>query len=233
MFEVLASFLTAVLTKIGEKGVDFAHNNLSTRRNILSCLLNLFNSLSDLELKSKEIYREFSLYANGRETVTKVIPARKPEDLNKSFSEFLDSLEKVNMVLEIYDPNLRVTLLGALQIKGRLWKQIDFSQDIVPKVLEVEDKLTFLVTFPAHPPEEASSTTDDLKWTAEDLDRMAPLIRQEILERMKLTQVDIRINADLRNALSTASDSIKEIEKAKLHLAELIRKNFPLEKLVI
>lgn len=232
MFELLSGYILSVLKKISDKAVDYAGNRISERRSILSHLLNLFNDIIELEEHSKHVYIEFSNYAEGKDTVTKIIPADKLHKLNQLHIKFRYSLGKVNNILRIYDEDLSINLEGAALMKSRLWQRIDFSEEITPSMQELDGKKTFTLTYATSLPDEIGKSIYVPSCEREEIEATASLIREDVRRKIKRVHLDLRNNQDLLEALKDANSSIKKIEQARRELAELIRKHFPLDALV-
>ena len=233
MIEILGGFILDVLKKISEKAIDYGSNDFSKRRNVLSHLLRLYNSVRDLEEVSISLSNEFIRYADGRDVATKVVSARKMEELNAAYKVFLGEIKSIDRVIEIYDEPLAVSLRGAMSLKSFYWKQIDLSYFIIPKMAEVDSKKSFTLTTPTSKPKELGGYVNFPNDTHQDLEVKSPLIKKQMIDQFKIVEIDIRNRDELSKLMNGAEKINNKITAARTQLGNLIRQNFSLDKIIL
>ena len=231
MLEILSQIVLHIIHKLSDAVVTFGSNHLSTRRTLLSGLIRLYDALATIEEASRDLHAEFCTYADGSEVITKLISGKKLDTLNTAYKKYIAELEAVGRILEIYDMNLHINLVGAGTFKGNFWKQIDFSDQPVPEMVKENDKKTFRVSFPTALPNELGSEISFPRFNQRDLEERAPLVRQEIIQKFNRTPIDLRNSEELKGALAAGEECINRMARSRQLLATLIRERFPMDSL--
>lgn len=228
MLAVLADFVTRILANISERAFARHNENLQIKRSMLAKLLELYNSTEVLLSVCESVAKEFREYAEGHETITRVVSSKRLKKLHEEFLDFSKKIRETAAVLEIYDPGISILLRNTESIKSSIWKHIILDEEVLPKMLEKEGKPTFTMRFPTRAPAIGQTDVLDPEIRRENLDLKVADVLRNFERSCEFVEIDIQNREQLESATSEVFKSIEALQEAKEVLREFIAKNFPI-----
>jgi hypothetical protein len=228
MFESLSNFI-----------VETIHLLFKTKTvpetSMYIAFLRLFDSLFKLENASKAAYKEFRGYADGTEIPIKTIFRSRLFSLLTACREFIEHLEAMSSILVLYNQKLFVALGGVSSGKKGYLKAIYIFLETCP----TEAQEIFLVNYPIDLSLDSFASYDFSQHFSKDLGFSWEYDNQDyhdLLKKLgsqiKKMTVDLRILNQSQTAFKKAEQNIQAIEYVRQELADYIRDNFPLNKIL-
>jgi len=258
MLEVLSAIIVKAIEKIIGSSIDTVAKKVSWKSSLAAKLINLFSCLCEIEKSSQEFYEDLLLLASGKEPITeiakvpmgRIVIRKRSGELKNAVTKFSEQFKEIEAYLSIYDNEVSFGLNDIMLSKTRYIKAIDFFLASCPSFREFDDLSTGYLVFPSALPglnmvnEILCLAKKELKINRENnllLDRgsedknvssYSDKANSMILAEFGMREAHIHSASDVQYILERVEKDIKKIEQARLQLAEFIKNNLPLEKIL-
>lgn len=244
MFEILSQFVLDSLSKAIEYSLGLKTSSISRKRSLFSKLITLYDALEELENSSIAAYKELNSYASRKSVPTKTVANKYLSALANSYKNYVSALNEVESMLSIYDRPLMLILGQGSTGKSSLLKElsdrrhqsdsrtINLTSEVYPKQVRCDEKLTFNVSYPTSYPSTNIEFDQYRRLSKDELDKEAKKLFRELKKSLKSKQIDLRSPSKLEEALAHGESNILLMSRSRQQLANFIKENFPLEKLL-
>jgi hypothetical protein len=258
MLEVLSTIIGKSIEKIIGSSIDIVAKKISWKRSLASKLINLFSCLAEIEKVSQAFYDDLILLASGKEPLTeiakvpmgRIVIKKRAEELKRAVTKFSEQFREIEVYISIYDEDISFNFNGILISKGKYIEALDFLIDFFliscPSLKESEDLSTAYLVFPSILPntnivEKISSMfknfkkefgMSNIKSDEEKLSLYNEKTKLMILSKFSMKEAHIHSASDLQYILEHVKKDIDKIKISRIQLAEFIKTNLPLEKIL-
>ncbi|MCK1278673.1 hypothetical protein IVB46_25955 [Bradyrhizobium sp. 61] len=220
MLELLGALVVKALEKIMGEAIDVGAKSLLDRRKLFKKFFELYEAAADLEAQSKAAYIEFAGYAGGTEILTKTVPAKKLDKLNQALDLFMSRVSAIRSVIDLYEGSLLISLNDVAAMKGMNLRHLRM---VLPEA----------VGYDLFVPTKRSPNQPRLDLSSREYDAKKYLKSREAMTEFGLVRIDLRERESIERILGHSEAAVQEIAKVKEALGAFIRKNFPLDKVII
>lgn len=228
MLDVITQLVVRFSSKLFGTTVDLASKTAKDRRSLLKALIELYENIIELESASRSAYEEFSQYANGTSVPVVIAVRNRVERLSNATKSFHSQLRVVEKALSIQNPDLNLHLGSMFAKKGSLLVKFDLLTEVAPSHLE-----RYVISYPTILPLLEFDFKKQSFSNQDEIDRELKHVSKSLRKKFKSREIDLIDSASVKVALSEANDNIRAIEKVRMELAEYIRKNVPLESMIV
>jgi hypothetical protein len=228
-FESLPLHLLALLDQLSAATIDLSRKDLPQKHSILQALLDTYRHLGELERASRVALDWFRKWHGRGGDVTRTILQRKIDDIGSTLRAFGESLDRANSLLEIYDLPLSCRLEEVTDMKKLNLQQLSLLDWVLPRVAVDNERvhLSFATNLPSIGATKVYDTRSD-----QGALQAKQAVRAEVIAQSRFRKIDVNDTGELEALLSSQDRIIEQIEHSKLKLAEFIRMNIPIERML-
>jgi hypothetical protein len=219
MLLILKTLVTETIGKIISLSIDWAKETISTKRKMSYLLLELYNSLEELQKVSRAVAAEFRGYADGSRTLTRTMPQKYLKQLQDEVDNYHATLQKIETIVRIYNNDLAGMLCVVHVTKMRTIEKLAVILPVIPTP-------GYEILYPTKTPNDAlysERTSFDIADYADD---------ERMRLRYGLEKMDLRDRQKLSELLADVEDLFNQMESSKKALGNFIKKNFRISELV-
>ncbi len=228
MFEVLSQLVVRFMSKVFASSVEAASKTASQRRSLLTTFVELYETLVELEDASKSAHATFAEFVDGSSAPVIIVVRNRVERLVTAFSAFTKQLRAVETQLGIRDHELLLRLGSVGRGKRTNLVILDLLTEVTPAHAD-RHAITFATDLAVFDPPSASRRFKDREQAEKEMQRL----KKSLQKKLKRKHVDLNNIAEARLALHTSENDIQNICDAREELARFIRKNLPLDSLLV
>ena len=237
MLAAIWSVLEPYLIELFKHRLSVLEKGNSWKRTAIGKFMALYESLFVLEKASLALYREFSALSAADGVLAKVVFKRHIKRLALGFEQFLKCQREVDSLLSIYDDPLRIGVTGVQRGKGAAWRSLELWVDALPTNDDLNGKATSVITYRKYIPtkniaKRLASNLDFPTHGENELEKDVKRIKEEILSKIDLVQIDLLDKEQVREQLEILRGTLEAVSTVRKELAEFIRLSFPLEKIM-
>ena len=234
------SIIELYLREVFKRQLQISEKRNFWKRSAIGKFMALHESLLDLELASFHLYDLFIELSDDDAVLVKIIVKARLTSLSKSFEKFINAYREIEKLLSIYDDSLRLHLVEVITMKEKFWANVELWDKALPVNKDAEGRLSSTISYFSFVPtkEMVHNLVQPVEVEEEFFEgkkakAATEKMKTELISKIAIEEVDLNDKGQIKQILEPAKKICEDLGIARNELAEFIKNNFPLDKIMM